>query len=487
MPPFTSKVRLVAALAPAALLGACMSMPEYKRPDVSPPAEFRYQGPQQASAQSIADQPWWGVFNDPALQALIGEGLANNPDLRVAAARIEQARALVNVAHSQMSPQLGYTAGGGGERTFVATPQSAGATDVGTIGGAFNLAWEFDVWGRIRKSTEAAQANLMQQEDIRRGVMLSLVTDIATGYFNLLELDRELEIAQQSADVFKQTFDFFDRRFQAGRDTSLPGDRSRANYEASNARVAEIKRQIAVQEDALGVLLGGYPRAIVRDRSLTAQALPETPLGETTALLQRRPDIMAAEDGMKSANAQIGVAVADFFPRVGLSALVGGLQAWISSASAGFFVWNAALGASGPIFTGGRLEAQYKNRQAYWDETVASYQKTVLVAFRETSDALAAQRNLVEQRQSLENQIAALQRSTQTARSRFDEGRASYFEILEAQQQLFPAEDALARTQRDQLLAVVNLYKALGGGWNVPSDQWTHTAAAPASGPGASR
>jgi multidrug efflux system outer membrane protein len=460
-------------MAPAFLLTACMHAPEYKRPDVSPPAGYRFEAPQPASAQSIADLPWWGVFNDPQLQALIAQGLTNNPDLTVAAARIEEARALVGVVHSQMSPQVGYQAGLGGERTFVATPKSAGAVDVGTFGGALNIAWEFDVWGRIRKSTEAAQANLMQQEDIRRGVMLTLVTDIATGYFNLLTLDRELHIAQDSQGVYKQSVDFFNQRFEAGRDSRLPVDRSRANYEQSGARIAELKRLIAVQEDALSVLVGGFPKDILRGPGLTSQTAPAAPLGATSDLLQRRPDILAAEQGMKSANAQIGVAVADYFPRIGLSALVGGVDAYLSGNWEGFGLWNAALSAAGPIITGGRLEQQYKNRQAYWDETVASYRKTVLVAFQETSDALAAQQNLVPQRASLEGQVAALQQSAATARSRFDEGRASYFEILEAQQQLFPAEDQLALTQRDQLLAVVRLYKALGGGWSLTPDQWT--------------
>jgi multidrug efflux system outer membrane protein len=481
-------LQAIAALASAALLAGCMTAPEYKRPDAAPPAAYRFAGAEPASAQSIADLPWWSVFNDPPLQDLIGQGLVNNTDLKLAAARIEEARALVGVVHSQMSPQVGYQASIGGERAFVATPKSAGAVDVGLLGGGLNLAWEFDVWGRIRKSTEAAQHNLLQQEDIRRGVMLTLVTDIATGYFNLLALDRELQIAQDSQGVYKQSVSFFNQRFEAGRDSRLPVDRSQANYEQSGARIAEVKQLIAVQEDALSVLIGGYPNAIPRGRGLTGQALPQAPLGATTALLQRRPDILAAEQGMMSANAQIGVAVADYFPRIGLSALVGGVETYLDGNWAGFGVWNAALGAAGPIFTGGRLEQQYKNRQAYWDETVAGYKKTVLVAFQETADALAAQQNLVQQRASLENQVAALQRSADTARSRFDEGRASYFEILEAQQQLFPAEDRLALTQRDQLVAVVGLYKALGGGWSLEPGQWTQpphaspTAAAAGSG-----
>jgi multidrug efflux system outer membrane protein len=473
----------LAATSAVALLAGCMSSPDYKRPEVAAPAQFRGETT-PAQAQSIADLPWWSVFNDKPLQDLIGEALYNNLDVKVAVARIEQARALVGVAHSERLPQLNYRAGIGGERTFVPTVNSVGAVTVGSIGGALEAAWEFDVWGRIRKTEAAAQANLLAQEDIRRGVMLTLVTDIATGYFRLLELDRELAIAEDSSRVYKQTFDFFDTRFKAGRDSGLPVDRARANYESSAAKIADVKRLIALQEDALSVLAGGYPRGIVRGRPLTDQGLPTTPLGSTTELLQRRPDILAAEQNMVSANAQIGVAVANFFPRIGLSALVGGIEATIHDDWFGFGVWNAGLSAAGPIFSGGKLESEYKNRQAYWDETVASYKKIVLVAFQETSDALAAQQTLAERRVALENQVAALQRSSELARTRYDNGRATYFEILETQQQLFPVEDELAQTQRDQLLAVVNLYKALGGGWSLKPEQWSQPTAAAASTPG---
>lgn len=466
-----------AILLPATLLAGCMTAPDYRKPDVSTPAEFRFQTSPAASTESLADLPWWSTFNDPALQRLIQEGLANNTDLKVAIARIEQARAIVGVVQSQALPQVGYDVGVGGNRTFVATEDSAGAVDVGSIAGALNLAWEIDVWGRIRKSTDAAEAKLLAEEHIRRGVMLSLVSDIAAGYFRLLELDRELAIAENSTQVQKRTLDLFTQRYEAGRDSRLPMDRSRANFEASGARIAEIQRLRAQQENAISILLGGYPRAIERGRPLTQQVLPNVPPGEATALLQRRPDIQAAEQAMIAANAEIGVAVANFFPRIGISALVGGIDANVGGNWEGFGVWNAALSAAGPIFTGGRLESAYKNRQAFWDETVAGYKKTVLVAFQETSDALAAQQTLAQRRAALEQQVAALQRSTETARARFDEGRASYFEVLEAEEQLFPAEDALAQTQRDQLLAVVSLYKALGGGWNLTPEQWSRPVA----------
>jgi multidrug efflux system outer membrane protein len=446
-------------------MAGCTVGPDYQKPDVPVPQEFRAQiGTTEAN--SIADLPWWNVFNDKALQGLISEGLANNNDLHVAAARIEQAREMVAVARSEGLPQVNYSVSGGGEKTFVPAEHNIGTATFGALGGALDAAWEFDVWGRIRRSTEAAEANLLAQVDVRRGVMLTLVADIATGYFQLLELDHELAVAEESVRVFKHTLDLFTLRYEGGRDSRLPVERAKANYDASNAKVEDVKRQIALQENALGVLIGGYPKAITRGRPLVKQVAPKTPVGPTTALLQRRPDILEAEQNMIGANAEIGVAVADYFPKIGLGALAGGLGVYSSGNWHGFGLWNAALSAAGPIFSGGRLDAVYRERQAYWDETVAQYKKTVQVAFQETSDALASQQTLARRLVTLQSQVADLERSSDLALSRYDEGRSTYFEVLEAQQQLFPAEDALAQNQRDQLLALVNLYKALGGGWD---------------------
>jgi multidrug efflux system outer membrane protein len=470
--------RLLACSASALALAGCVMGPDYKKPDTPVPTEFRG-ATATADPTSVADLPWWGVFNDPQLQALIGEGLAANHDLRIAVARIEQARALVGVAKSQFYPQLDYNAFLGGEQRFVPEPDNVvGTAEFGSIGGVVQAAWEFDVWGRIRRSTEAAQANLLAQEDVRRGVLLTLVTDIASGYFRLLELDRELAIAQESSGVYKQQLGLFTDRFNAGRDTRLPVDRTQADYDASTARIQDVQRRIAQQENALNVLVGGYPRAIPRGRPLVEQTTPATALGSTTALLQRRPDILEAEQRMIQANAEIGVAIANYFPKIGLSALGGGIGVYTHDNWQGFGTWKAGIGLSGPIFTGGRLKSIEQGQRAFWDETIASYQKTVVRAFQETSDALVAQQTLAQRRTALESQVAALRRSSDMAMDRYTGGRAGYFEVLDAQQQLYPAEDALAQTQRDELVAVVNLYKALGGGWNLAPPQWAQPAAA---------
>jgi outer membrane protein, multidrug efflux system len=435
------------------------------------PQEFRSQiGP--ADANSIADLAWWSVFDDKALQGLIAEGLRNNYDLQVAVARIEQARALVAVAQSQAKPQLGYQAFTQGQNTIVEGQRSITSVSAGAIGGLLNAAWEIDMWGRIRHETESAQANLLAKEDVRRGVMLTLVSDLAAGYFQLLELDQELAIAEDSSRTYKKTLDLFTDRFKAGKDSELPVARAQAAYDSATADISSLKREITQQENALSILEGASPGPIARGRALTDQVMPQTPVGATTELLKRRPDILQAEQVMIGANADIGVAVANFYPTVGLSTLTGGQGIGVGTGLHGFGLWSLALNAAGPIFTGGRLEAIYHQRQAFWDETVAQYKQTVLVAFRETSDALIAQQTLVERREALESQTRALQRSVDLALVRYDAGRASYFEVLDAEQRLFPTQVLLAQTRQDQLVAVVNLYKALGGGWKLEPAEW---------------
>jgi multidrug efflux system outer membrane protein len=464
---------------PAVAIAGCMVGPDYKKPDTPVPNEFRSAQITPADATSFADLPWWSVFNDPVLQALINEAVANNHDLQVAVSRIEQARSQVEQVESEGRPQVGYGVSALGEKTIIPQRDSFGSVTYGTFAGLLNAAWEFDIWGRIRHATEAAQANVLGQEDVRRGVILTLVSDVAADYFKLLELDRELAIADESARTYKKTLDLFTLRFTSGKDSKLPVERAQAAYDASKADIQDLKRRIAQQENAISTLVGSYPRTIQRGHPLVEQTTPKTPLGSTTALLQRRPDILQAEQGMIGANAEIGVAVANFYPKIGLSTFLGGEGVSLAGMWGSFGVWNLAAALAGPIYSGGRLEAEYRERQAFWDETVAQYKQTVLVAFRETSDALVAQQNLGPQRVSLQSQVAALQHSSDLALLRYESGRASYFEVLEAQQQLFPAEDTLAQTQRDQLIAVVNLYKALGGGWTgAPGEQAPPVASA---------
>jgi multidrug efflux system outer membrane protein len=305
--------------------------------------------------------------------------------------------------------------------------------------------------------------------------MLTLVSDVATGYFRLVELDRELAIAQESSRTYRQTLDLFSQRFEFGRDSKLPVERAQAAYDSSIANIAALRRASIQQENAISILVGAYPRETARGVVLTDQAMPNAPVGLTTDLLQRRPDVMQAEQTMIGANAEIGIAVANFFPRIGLTALYGGQSPNIGDVfDSSFSIWNIAGGFAGPLFQGGRLIESYHAQEAFWNATIAQYKQTVLIAFQEVSDALIAQETLVDQRAALTHQVAALREAVNLALLRYTAGRASYFEVLEAEQLLFPTEDALAQTQRDQLVAVVNLYKALGGGWSLSDVEWNH-------------
>jgi multidrug efflux system outer membrane protein len=463
---------MFAVLLIAVGLAGCAVGPEYQRPKITTPPEFKSQvAPSEAS--SIADLPWWQLFNDKVLQSLITQALENNYDLQTATARVEQARALLGVSQADLYPQVGYAGGASRQKTFF--PFELGQSPKNITYNAFsallNATWEVDLWGRIRHSNEAARANLFAQADVRRGVMLTLVTDVAAGYFVLVGLDRQLAIAKDSAVTYKHTLDLFTQRFDAGRDSKLPVVRAQAAYDGANALIASLTRAITQQENALSVLLGGFPGPIDRGSLLTEQTLPPTPVGLTTDVLQRRPDILQAEQSMIGANAEMGVAVANFYPRIGLSALFGTEATRPEDMfKSNFNIWGIAAGIAGPIFTGGRLKETYNAQKAFWDQSIAQYKQTVVNAFRETSDALIAQQTLVTQRAALQDQVNALRESVDLSLSRYDGGRASYFEVLDAEQQLFPSEDQLAQTQRDQLVAVVSLYKALGGGWNLKDE-----------------
>jgi multidrug efflux system outer membrane protein len=385
-------------------------------------------------------------------QQLVREALENNYDLQTAIARVAQFRAQVGVAASDLYPHAGYEGAAGREKAFVPPLPGANPT-FNVFSGVLDVAWEIDIWGRIRRATEAARAQYLASQDIRRGVMLSLVSDVAAGYFRLLELDREREIARSSAKTYQGTLDLFTQRYEGGKDTKLSTSRAEASLAASFATIARLDQAIIQQENAICQLLGTPPRPIERGNPLTVQSPPAAPAGLTSALLQRRPDIVRAEHDMMSANAEIGVAVANFFPRIGLSALYGGESSDINNIlKNNFSIWNIAGNVSGPIFQGGRLIEQYRERQAFWDETIAAYRGTIVQALREVSDALAAQSKLVERRAAEERQVKALALAVELSLDRYRAGRASYFEVLEAQQQLYPAEDALAQSQRDQLL-----------------------------------
>jgi outer membrane protein, multidrug efflux system len=452
----------------AAITG-CTFGPNYLRPELSIPATHRGQiGVPEAT--SLADLPWWQVFWDVALEGLIEEALVNNYDLRTAAARVEQARALAGVARSEFFPQTGYQGSIG--RAY-GTPQSRviilPGQEESAFSGVFTLAWEFDVWGRIRRSNEAALADLFASEEFRRGVVLTLVSDVAQAYFELLELDLELEIAQRTVASFQQTLDLFTRRLQLGVASKLETARAEAALAATAATIPALERRTVVKENQINVLLGRNPGPIPRGTPLVNQAFPPViPVGLPSQLLERRPDIMQAEQTLMAANARIGVAEANFFPRIGLTGFYGGASTEIENVVKGSAnLWSFAGQLTGPLLQGGLLYENYQATVAQWEQTKLQYEQSVIRAFQEVSDALTAQQKLAEVREEQTRAVMAYRESVRLSTLRYTGGFANYFEVIEAQQLLFPAEIILAQVQRDQLTTVVELYRALGGGWSA--------------------
>jgi multidrug efflux system outer membrane protein len=462
--------RLVALLA-AVLVAGCAVGPNYKRPAIDAPEATRGQVT-PVEAASLADLPWWQVFDDPVLQGLVTESIHGNYDLQTAIWRVEQARQLVGVARADLLPQIGYQGEAARQRAFI---PAAGNRTFDSFLGAFNLAWEIDIWGRIRRATESARADYLGAEEFRRGVLLTLVSDVAQAYFELLSLDRQLAIAHETTDAFQKTLDLFVYRYEGDVGTLLDVSRGRASLANAAATIPDLERQIVVKENQLSLLLGHNPGEIARGNPLGAQSIPpEIPIGLPAQLVERRPDVLVSEQQVVAANADVGVAVGNFFPRLGLSALYGGQSSEIEALVKGTGnIWAVAGSLAGPIFQGGRLLASYRATDAAWQQAVAQYEQTVIGAFAEVSSAIVSYEKLKGVRLERERQVKALEQSVDLALTRYDEGVSTYYEVLEAQQELFVAQLELSRVIRDQLLSVVLLYRALGGGWYIDVEQWT--------------
>ncbi len=465
------KVRCLASALATLVMVGCAVGPNYERPSIDAPEVTRGQiGP--AEAASLADLPWWQVFEDPVLRRLVEEAILDNHDLKTAISRIEQYRQMIGVARADLLPQVQYEGEAARQRAFL-FPGVPNET-FNVFLGDFNLAWEIDIWGRIRRATESARADYLGAEAYRRGVLLTLVSQVAQAYFELLELDRELEIAQLTTKTFQNTLDLFTRKYQGGVGSLLEVSRGEAALGAAAKTIPDVERAIVAKENQLSFLLGRNPGSIPRGVALAAQtATPEVPAGLPAHLLERRPDILQAEEAIVAANANVGVAVGNFFPRVGLSTLYGGQSSEIENVvkSAGN-VWAIAGSLTGPIFQGGRLVSSYRATEAAWEQTVQQYVATSIGAFGEVSSALVSYDKLKAIRAVSERTVKALQQAVDLSLERYNEGVSTYFEVLEAQQQLFPAELDLARTTRDQLTIVVLLYRALGGGWNLDVEHW---------------
>lgn len=449
------------------MLSGCMVGPNYKRPVVQTPAGYRdlAENPQaQAQTASFADLPWWQVFQDPQLQELIRTALKQNYDLQIATERINAARAEVAVTRSSLFPQVGANADFRGGKD--SNTQSRFNFGLLTADAAFQL----DFFGRLRRATEAARAELLATEDARQTVVLTLVSDVASDYFSLLELDLQLQITQETIKTQEDSIKLTKLRVEHGVGTKLDVLQAQQTLDTANATVPDLERQIAQEENAISILLGDYPQSITRGRKLVEQPLPPAvPGGLTSSLLERRPDIREAEQHLIAANAEIGVAKAQFFPQISLTGSGGGAFGR-SSAFSGLMasqlgIWSYGAQVSQPIFTGGALKGNLRLSQSQYKQLLLNYQRAIQQAFGDVSDSLIGYQKFHEVRLRQETTVTDLQESVRLSEMRYKGGTTTYLEVLDGQRSLYSAELTMAQARGNEYQSLVRLYRSLGGGW----------------------
>lgn len=465
----------LAGVAAAALLvlSGCMLGPDYKRPELAAPEQFRYTPPRNEVSPSAADTAWWEQFGDPQLNALIDESLANNLDVVAAAARVDQFYGLLGTTRAALFPQVGADLNGGRQRVSGQTATGApGINPYNSVQAAVLASWEIDLFGRTRRLTEAATAELRQSEAFRRGTVLSLVAAVTAGYVQLRDLDKQVEVARDTLRLREDSLKLFERRFKGGVVSDLEVSQARSEYATALRTLPQLEQSAAQQENALSVLIGRNPGPIVRGRSIDQLAMPQVPAGLPSELIERRPDLVAAEQALVAANARIGAAKAAYFPSISLTGAFGGASRSLSDLSGGAArIWSYGLDVSVPIFTAGAIAGQVQSAEAVQRQTLAQYRKAVQTGFQETEDALVGVSKTQLARDAARQQTDALANYARLARKRYDGGYSSYLEVLDAERSLFNAQLQLAQSQADVLLQAAALYKAIGGGWVDLADQ----------------
>jgi outer membrane protein, multidrug efflux system len=456
MNPRVIPIRTLALLIGVIALSACTVGPNYQKPVVAVPEQFY--GTSAATQDSIAEAQWFEVFGDPALRSLIEEALRNGYDVRIAAARVEQARARFGIAGAARFPDVDYEVRTGYGRQSGDT----GAAIAANVG-AF---WEVDLWGRIRRLNEAARAQYLASEEGQRAVKLALASEVASAYFDLRELDAELAIARQTVGAFQNTLDLFDTRLRGGTASGVETSRAEALLANAAAQIPLLERDIHATETQISTLLGRVPGPIARGTSLEEQPLPAAvPAGLPSALLLRRPDVRAAEQALIAANANVGVAQAAFYPTLSLTGILGGQSSELSEFFNEGQLWNVQAGLLGPIFNAGRLRNQRRVAVAQFDEALAQYEQSVTRALADASTSIVSVEKLATAEAARTRALRANEEAVRLVNLRYESGFSAYFEVLDAMQQLFTAQNNAARIRRDRLVALVQLYRALGGGW----------------------
>ena len=439
----------------ALTLSACTVGPNYQRPVVAVPENFY-------GATSTADVQWFDLFQDPVLRSLVDEAVRNGFDARIAAARVEEARARFGISESLRYPEVDYQVGLGRQRVSGETSNRGGAS--------VGISWEADLWGRIRRLNEAARAQYLATEEGRRAVELALVSEIAIAYFDLRSLDAELDIARRSTKAFSDTRDLFQRRLEGGTASAVETARAEALLANSAAVIPLLERAIVATENRINFLAGRAPGPVARGLALTDQPLPpEVPAGLPSALLLRRPDIRQSEQLLIAANANIGVAEAAFYPTLSLTGLLGVASPELSNLFDQGRTWSIQSSLLGPIFNAGRLRNQRRVAVSQFDQARIAYEADITNALGEVSTALVSVEKLRQVEEERTRAVRANEEAARLVTLRYESGLSAYFEVLDAMERLLAAENALAETRRDRLVALVQFYRALGGGWSTTS------------------
>ncbi len=463
----TPRVLATPALALAiAVVAGCMPGPDYVRPEIATPAKWRID---YAEAAEVANTKWWEQFGDPVLNDLVDAALRENIDVRIAAARVDQFVGALTATRSQLYPQLGYGVDASqAQASRVGQPPIPPGVDrtSSLYQASLVASWQLDLFGRVRRLGEAAQAQVYASEQARRGVVLTLVSSVTTSYIVLRALDRQLEIAQATADNFNETLRIFEARFRAGAAAKTEVMQVTSQAQQALAAIPAFEQAIAAQENLISILLGRDPGPIPRGRTIDQLVAPAIPAGLPSELLQRRPDILQAEQNLVAANANVGATRALYFPNISITGVLGSVSTEMSDLLTGAASTSLLRGGvAGPIFTFGGIKGQVDSAAAQREQAELLYRRTVLNALRETNDALTGSQKKVQEVEMQQKRVDALREFARLSSLRFDRGVAGYLDVLVAQNELFAADLASVRLQADRYVQVVNVYQAMGGGW----------------------
>jgi multidrug efflux system outer membrane protein len=443
------------------LLSACTVGPEYVRPAAPIMDNWSVE---YGDAANLANARWWGRFGDPVLDSLIETAVRQNLDLKVATARMDQFLGVMDTTRSQYFPQIGAGFSGSEQRQAGITGEGYQAT--------VNATWELDLWGRIRRSNEAAQARIVAGESGRRAVIMTVVSNVASGYLILLGLDRQLEVARDTEKNYADGLKLLRLRFEHGTISQLEISQSESQFEAARQAVPAYESRIRQQENLLSLLLGRAPGPIPRGRRLDQLTPPGIPAGLPSELLERRPDIIQAEQELIAANAEIGVAKAAYFPKISLTGALGGASGDIGKLlTPGAGIWSAGGQLAAPLLNFGAISGQVKQAESLKQQAVYRYQQAILTGFREVEDALIKTTKGREQLEAQQRQVHSLEEYARLSRLRFDGGTSSYLQVLDADRSLFSGRLAYYQTRYDLLTSIVSVYKAMGGGWVAEADK----------------